>query len=65
MFGGMGKIRIDPDLYEQAKECANRRGYSSVEEFVTHLIEGEIAKEKSADSDKDVEDRLSGLGYIS
>lgn len=64
MFGGK-KIKLDPELYAKAKEYAARRGYASVEEFVAHLIEGAMAGEESGDSDKDVRDRLSGLGYIS
>ena len=39
-------------------------GYSSLEEFVTHIIEKEIAKYESEESDKKVADRLRGLGYI-
>ena len=52
MFGGKGKLRIDPDLYEKAKECAARRGYSSVEEFVSHLIEQAVEKEGDPTSEK-------------
>lgn len=64
MFG-KHNIKLDPDLYERAKEYAEKRGYSSVEEFVSHIIEGALATEKDDDPDKDMKDRLSGLGYIS
>lgn len=59
------KIKLDPDLYEKAKALAAKRGYASVEEFVTHLVEGALAAEGGDDPEGDVKDRLSGLGYIS
>ena len=39
-------------------------GYSSVEEFVTHLLEKEIAKIEEADSEEEIKKKLKGLGYI-
>ncbi len=60
----MAKIRIDSGLYERAKAAAEKAGYSSVEEFVAHVIETEVAKHESADSDKKTAEQLRGLGYI-
>jgi len=39
-------------------------GYSSVEEFVTHMLEKEIAKIEEADSEDEIKKKLKGLGYI-
>ena len=58
------KIRLDKELFEKAKTCAESAGYSSLEEFVTHLLEKEIAKLEEAESQKELEKRLQGLGYI-
>ena len=60
----MGKIKIDSKLLSRAKKTAEDAGYSSVEEFVTHVIEKEIAKYESIETDEKVADRLRGLGYI-
>jgi len=40
-------------------------GYSSVDEFVTHALEKEMAQLEEADSEEDVRKKLQGLGYIS
>jgi len=59
------KIKIDKDLLNRAKRCAEIAGYSSTEEFITHLIERELAKlEQNGDPDEKVKERLRGLGYI-
>ena len=60
----MAKIKIDSGLYDRAKAAADKAGYSSVDEFVVHLIEKELSKQESPDTDKKVADQLRGLGYI-
>ena len=60
----MAKIKIDSNLFARAKDAADAAGYSSVEEFVSHLIEKELAKNESEQSDEKVADKLRGLGYI-
>ncbi len=59
----MAKIKIDSGLFDRAKKAAETAGYSSIEEFVTHIIETELAKHETTDDDK-VTDQLRGLGYI-
>lgn len=61
-----GKIKLDKDLLAKAKTYAENAGYSSVEEFVAHLIERELsASEKPDESEEEMKKRLEGLGYIS
>ena len=62
MFGP--KIHIPKELQEQLQVIAEARGYSSVEEYVTHVLETEVAREREATTDPRVEERLRGLGYI-
>ena len=59
----MAKIKIDSALFDRAKKAAETAGYSSIEEFVTHIIETELAKHETTDDDK-MTDQLRGLGYI-
>ncbi len=59
----MAKIKLASALLARAKKTAESKGYSSVEEFVTHLIETELEKHESGD-DADVAEQLKGLGYI-
>lgn len=61
----MPKIKIEKELYEKVKDVSKDAGYSSVEEFVVHLLEREIKPPEAEDSDEEVMDRLKGLGYIS
>lgn len=60
----MPKIKIESGLYDRLKKVTEVAGYSSVEEFVTHMIEKELEKIEVPDDDKAVEERLRGLGYI-
>jgi metal-responsive CopG/Arc/MetJ family transcriptional regulator len=58
------KIKIDKALLDKIKKYAEMSGYSSVEEFVTHCLEKEIAKIEEADSEEEIKKKLKGLGYI-
>lgn len=58
------KIKIDANLYDRVKKVSEVAGYTSPDEFIVHIIEKELAKLESADSDADVTERLRGLGYL-
>lgn len=64
----MAKVKIDKDLHQRAEACARELGYSSVDEFVEHLVERALREHESQKKDKEdqkkVEERLRGLGYI-
>lgn len=61
----MPKIKIDKELYKKIKKYAEIAGYSSVEEFVNHALEKEIAKIEESESEEEIKKKLKGLGYIS
>jgi len=63
MFGP--KIKLDKDLYERVKKFASIAGYSSIEEFVGHVLEKELATIGEGDSEEEIKKKLQGLGYIS
>ena len=63
MFGS--KIKIDKALLDKASRHAKVSGYSTVEEFINHIVEKEISRFEVADSDEEIKKRLKGLGYIS
>lgn len=63
MFGS--GIKLDKALLAKVKRYADLAGYSSVDEFVTHVIEKELAKFEGSDSEEDIKKKLKGLGYIS
>jgi metal-responsive CopG/Arc/MetJ family transcriptional regulator len=58
------KVKIDKALLDNIKKYAEMSGYSSVEEFIAHCLEKEVAKIEQADSEEEVKKKLKGLGYI-
>ena len=64
MFGTT-KVKLDSALVDKIKKFAEIAGYSSVEEFITHALEKELAKLEGATSEEEIKKRLRGLGYIS
>jgi hypothetical protein len=64
MFGG-GRIKLDKALLARVKRYAAIAGYSSVEEFITHVLEKEMKHLDGAQSEEEIKKRLKGLGYIS
>jgi metal-responsive CopG/Arc/MetJ family transcriptional regulator len=58
-------IKLDKVLIARVKRISDLAGYSSVEEFITHALEKELAQLESADSEEELKKRLKGLGYLS
>jgi len=60
------KVKIDDDLLKRCKLHTKAAGYSSVEEFIHHVLESALKKANPAPSEGEekVLDRLKGLGYI-
>jgi len=59
------RIKLDKELLARVKRHADLAGYSSVEEFVTHVLEKEIAHLEESGSEQELKKTLKGLGYIS
>jgi hypothetical protein len=65
MFGNrQHKIAIDHELYERLEKAGKAAGYSSVEEFVNHVLEGAATPPGADESEEEVRKRLKGLGYL-
>jgi metal-responsive CopG/Arc/MetJ family transcriptional regulator len=62
MFGT--KVKIEKALYDRVKAVADKAGYSSADEFITNVLEKELAKLEDVKTDEQLEERLRGLGYI-
>ena len=66
MFGGSTvKVKLDRDLVDKLRKVADVAGYATVDEFVTHVLEKEMLHFEGVKDDKDMRERLKGLGYIS
>jgi hypothetical protein len=57
-------LKLNPSLCDRARVAAARIGYSSVEEFIEHAIEKELAQHEEPDAKDDVARKLKGLGYL-
>ena len=64
MFGSGNKIKLEKDLIDRIKRVSEVAGYASHEEFITHVLERELAHFEGDDSDADITEKLRGLGYI-
>ena len=63
------KVKIEGELLDKAKQCAEASGYASVDEFVLHTVEKEVKRLLTStggdsESKEAVKKRLQGLGYI-
>ena len=58
-------VRLDKTLLAKLERYAVMAGYSSVEEFITHVLEKEIAPLEGAATEDEIKKRLKGLGYLS
>ena len=57
-------VKLNKDLWARIKRVSEAGGYSSAEEFVEHVLEREVAKLDSAQSDEEIVLKLKGLGYL-
>jgi len=64
MFSSTRKIKIDKVLFQRLAEAAGRAGYASTDEFITHVLEREVASLEDQLDRQQAEKQLRGLGYI-
>ena len=69
VFSSSKKIKIDNQLHARLESQAQKRGYSSTDELIQHILEREINELEKEDggsgSDQaEVERQLRGLGYL-
>jgi metal-responsive CopG/Arc/MetJ family transcriptional regulator len=58
-------VKLDKALLAKIKRYSDLAGYSSVDEFITHALEKEIAQLEGAESEQELKKKLKGLGYLS
>lgn len=64
MFSRNKKVAIDKKLYERLANIADAGGYSSLDEFVVHILEREAENFSTDHDEEQAEKQLRGLGYI-
>jgi metal-responsive CopG/Arc/MetJ family transcriptional regulator len=63
MFNSVS-IKIDKRLWAKLKQLSEVAGYSSVDEFVVHALEKEVAAIGETESAEEMREKLKGLGYL-
>ncbi len=61
----MPKVKIDKGLYIKARKRAIELKYTSVNEYIVHMLEKELNTPTSPEENEEIVKRLKGLGYIS
>jgi Arc/MetJ-type ribon-helix-helix transcriptional regulator len=57
-------VKLNKSLCDRASMLVSKAGYSSLEEFIEHAIEKDLARLEEADSKEDLIKKLKGLGYL-
>ena len=58
------KVKLEKELYIRVKEFSNQAGYSSIEEFVSHILEEAVGSNEQVEDKEVIKQRLQGLGYL-
>jgi len=57
-------VKLNKTICERARAVAKAAGYSSLEEFVEHAIEKELANREQSMPKDELLRKLKGLGYL-
>jgi Arc/MetJ-type ribon-helix-helix transcriptional regulator len=57
-------VKLSKPLCDRARIIVERAGYSSLEEFIEHSMEKDLARLEDAVSKEDLIKKLKGLGYL-
>jgi Arc/MetJ-type ribon-helix-helix transcriptional regulator len=57
-------VKLNKSLCERARLLVEKAGYSSLEEFIEHAMEKDLARLEEAGSKEDLIKKLKGLGYL-
>jgi metal-responsive CopG/Arc/MetJ family transcriptional regulator len=58
------KLKIEKSLYDRLKDVAASKGYSSTDEFISHILETASAESDDQESNDEVRRRMQWLGYM-
>ncbi len=57
-------VKLNSALCDRAKLLVERAGYSSLEEFIEHAMERDLARLETSESKEELMHKLKGLGYL-
>jgi hypothetical protein len=57
-------VKLNGSLCDRAKLIVEKAGYSSLEEFIEHAMERDLARLETSESKEELMRKLKGLGYL-
>lgn len=63
-MGSKVSVKLRKSLCDRARALVEKAGYSSLEEFIEHAVERDLARLEEAQSKEDLLAKLKGLGYL-
>ncbi len=57
-------VKLSKPLCDRARVLVEKAGYSSLEEFIEHAMERDLARLEETESKEDLIKKLKGLGYL-
>ena len=63
-MGSRTTVKLSKALCDRARLLVEKAGYSSLEEFIEHAMEKDLARLEEADSKENLIKKLKGLGYL-
>jgi Arc/MetJ-type ribon-helix-helix transcriptional regulator len=57
-------VKLNSSLCERARTLVEKAGYSSLEEFIEHAMERDLARLETSESKEELMRKLKGLGYL-
>ncbi len=57
-------VKLNKVICERARRAAEAAGYSSLEEFIEHAVEKQLADREQSPSKDELARKLKGLGYL-
>lgn len=57
-------VKLSKPLCDRARALVEKAGYSSLEEFIEHAMERDLARLEETDSKEALIEKLKGLGYL-
>ena len=57
-------VKLSKPLCDRARDVVEKCGYSSLEEFIEHAVERDLARLEQSESKEDLIRKMKGLGYI-
>lgn len=64
IMGLKESVKLNKSICQRARALVDKAGYSSLEEFIEHAMERDLARLEETESKEALLEKLKGLGYL-